>query len=292
LNFARLARTRAVAPVVNRVSAFTLALFTAGVTAAASPPDSAVIPIRLSGNFALIDVRIGGSDIPLLLDTGDSRGILLSQQVIDRIKAKPVGQSSKVIDLKGNIVESPHFEIPRLQIGSIEFENVIADLDVHDPSYQPDQHGQQGFLGTALLKPYQVVIDYSRLTLTLIAPGSSRARAGDCRGAAVPFVEQWRGEPVTEVETELGRVVLWWDTGSPLSFLTTRFVQQARPKITEGPLLSDRLGLGGSEYGPWHFEVVDFALPPGFDGFIGYDFFAQHVVCMDFPGKRVLARKS
>ena len=201
---------------------------------AASPANSTVIPIRLSGNFALVEVRIGGRDMPLLLDTGDSRGILLAQPVIDRIKAKSVGQSSKVIDLKGNIVESPQFEIPRLQIGSIEFANVIADLDVHDPSYQPDHHGQQGFLGTALLKPYQVVIDYSRLTVTLIAPGSSRARAGDCRGVAVPFVEQWRGEPVTEAETELGRVVLWWDTGSPLSILTTRFAQQARPKITRG----------------------------------------------------------
>lgn len=275
-----------------RVSAWILALIAVGSAAAASPPDSTVIPIRLSGNFALIDVRIGGRDVPLLFDTGDSRGILLAQPVIDRIKAKPVGHSSKVIDVKGNVVESPHFEIPRLQIGSIEFANVIADLDVHDPSYQPDQHGQQGFLGTALLKPYQVVIDYSRLTLTLIAPGSSRARAGDCRGVAVPFVEQWRGEPVTEVETEFGRVVLWWDTGTPLSILTARFAQQARPKILEGPMLSDRLGLGGTEFGPWPFEVVDFALPPGFDGFIGYDFFAQHVVCMDFPGRRVLVRKS
>jgi hypothetical protein len=279
-----------------RVSAWTLALITAAVAAAvaaaASPPDSTVVPIRLSGSFALVEVRIGGRDVSLLFDTGDSRGILLAQPVIDRIKAKPVGQSSKVIDVKGNIVESPHFEIPRLQIGSIEFANVIADLDVHDPSYQPDQHGQQGFLGTALLKPYQVVIDYSRLTLTLIAPGSSRARAGDCRGVAVPFVEQWRGEPVTEAETEFGRVVLWWDTGTPLSILTARFAQQARPRIAEGSMISERLGLGGSEFGPWPFEVVDFALPPGFEGFIGYDFFAQHVVCMDFPGRRALVRRN
>ncbi|HET9474735.1 MAG TPA: aspartyl protease family protein, partial [Steroidobacteraceae bacterium] len=220
-----------------------------GVGAAASPPASTVIPIRLSGNYALVDVRIGGRDIPLLFDTGDSRGILLAQPVIDRIKAKAVGQSSKVIDVKGNIIHAPRFEIPRLQIGSIEFTNVVADLDVHDPSYQPDQHGQQGFLGTGLLKPYQVVIDYSRLTVTLIPPGNSRARPADCRGVAVPFHEPWGGEPVTEVETGLGRVVLWWDTGTPLSILSTRFAQQARPKLTEGPMLSDRLGLAGTEFG-------------------------------------------
>ncbi len=192
------------------VSAWTFALVTARVVTAASPPDSTVIPIRLSGNFALVDVRIGGKDIPLLFDTGDSRGILLAQPVIDRIKAKPVGQSSKVIDLKGNVVESPHFEIPRLQIGSVEFENVIADLDVHDPSYQPDQHGQQGFLGTALLKPYQVVIDYSRLTLTLIAPGSSRAGAGDLsrRGRSIRGAMAWRAGHRSGDRTRPRRVVV------------------------------------------------------------------------------------
>ena len=100
------------------------------------------------------------------------------------------------------------------------------------------------------------------------------------------------GWKVTEAETGLGRVVLWWDTGTPLSILTTRFARQARPKLTEGPMLSDRLGLAGTEFGPWPFEVVNLSLPPGFDGFIGYDFFAQHVVCMDFPGRKVLVRRN
>jgi hypothetical protein len=40
--------------------------------------------------------------------------------------------------------------------------------------------------------------------------------------------------------------------------------------------------LGGNDFGPWRFEVWDISLP-GFDGFIGHDFFAKHVVCIDFP---------
>ena len=272
-------------------SASLLALCLAATADAASSADSTTIPLRIRENYALVDVRVDGRSVPLLFDTGDARGILLAQPVLDRARAKRTGESSKVIDIKGNVVEAPRYEIPRLQIGSIELTNVIADLDLHDPSYTPDQHGQQGFLGTALLKPYQVVIDYSRSTLTLALPGSARAHA-ECRGTAVTFIESWHGEPVTEVETDLGSVTLWWDTGAPLSILSTRFAQRMRADLKEGPMTSQRLLAGGVAFGPWTFEVVDLSLPPGFEGFIGYDFYARHVVCMDFPGKRLLVRRS
>ena len=32
-------------------------------------------------------------------------------------------------------------------------------------------------------------------------------------------------------------------------------------------------------------EARKFAIPEGIDGFIGYDFFAKHTVCVDFPGR-------
>jgi hypothetical protein len=54
-----------------------------------------------------------------------------------------------------------------------------------------------------------------------------------------------------------------------------------RPGATDG---------GGIDFGPLQFAVEDLSLPPGFDGFIGYNFFAHHVVCMDFPGNRLLIR--
>lgn len=48
-----------------------------------------------------------------------------------------------------------------------------------------------------------------------------------------------------------------------------------------------KLRLGTADFGPWEFQVWDMDLP-GFDGFLGYDFFAKHVVCVDFPGKRIV----
>jgi hypothetical protein len=94
---------------------------------------------------------------------------------------------------------------------------------------------------------------------------------------------------VTEAETEHGPALLWWDTGSPVSAVTEAFAQAAREQTSEDGLRTEQLKFGGTDFGPWQFQVWDMSLP-GFDGFIGYDFFAKHVVCVDFPGQRLLIR--
>ncbi len=52
--------------------------------------------------------------------------------------------------------------------------------------------------------------------------------------------------------------------------------------------MSKRISFGGTEFGPFRFEIADLSLPTGFDGFVGYNFFAKHVVCFDFPQRRLL----
>jgi hypothetical protein len=72
--------------------------------------------------------------------------------------------------------------------------------------------------------------------------------------------------------------------------LSKRFTEAARLRQSGDTVTSKRLTLGGIDFGPLQFAVEDLSLPPGFDGFIGYNFFAHHVVCMDFPGNRLLIR--
>ena len=46
-----------------------------------------------------------------------------------------------------------------------------------------------------------------------------------------------------------------------------------------------------TDLGAMNFHVVDYTQLPGTDGFIGDDFFATHVVCVDFPGKQFVVRR-
>lgn len=246
-----------------------------------------ILPIKLLGNFPVVIVKIDGSNVPLVFDSGNSAPVALTQTVIDRVKAVSTGNTTRGLDAKGNVLEKPKYTIHRVQIGTAVFTNVLAELDVHDPSYEATQVGQQGFLGTSLLKRYKVVIDYPHRRIVLATPGGTENKASKCTGSVVPFSPQWDGEPAAEASTEFGRLVMWWDTGTPTSVLSKRFVQ-ASTQVSEDTLTLKHLFLGGHEFGPWQFEVWDVALPRGFDGLMGYSFFARHVVCIDFPNKRLL----
>ena len=258
-------------------------------SAAADRP--VVVPIRLLGNFPVVIVNIDGNDVPLVFDSGNSGSVALTQAAIDRVKALPTGETSKGMDPKGNTLDYPKFKIPRLQIGTAVFTDVIGELDVHDPSYQATQVGQQGFLGTSLLKGYRVVLDYPHRRMTLVPAGSTKDQSAGCKGTAVPFSPAWHGEPAAEADIDLGRLTVWWDTGTPTSILSKRFAEAALSHQAGDTVTSKRLALGGTDFGPLQFELEDLTLPPGFDGLIGYNFFAHHVVCMDFPGSRLLIQR-
>jgi Aspartyl protease len=249
-----------------------------------------VVPIRLIGNFAVVIANIDGSEVPLVFDSGSSVSVSLTQAVIDRVKALPTGETSRGMDAKGNVIQYPKFKIHRIQIGTAVFTDVIGELDVHDPSYQATQVGQQGFLGTTLLKKYKVVLDYRHRRMTLISPGGTNDQFAGCKGTPVPFSPAWHGEPAAEADIDLGRLTVWWDTGAPTSMLSKRFTEVARIPQSANTVTSKRLALGGTDFGPLQFGVEDLSLPPGFDGLIGYNFFVHHVVCMDFPGNRLLVR--
>jgi hypothetical protein len=251
-----------------------------------------VVPLKLSHQLAIVVATIDGTEVPLLLDSGAQSPLALQQSVLDQIKTTPVSGSFSGQDVKGTF-EAPQYRVSRVQIGQASFSDVIARLDVHSPSNRPVDLGQQGLLGTGLFKSYRVVIDYPHRTMILEAEGM---RSTLCRGTAVPFSplppSNEAHEPLTQTETDLGSVTVWWDTGAQASVLSRRFLEQVHAKLAkDDSITTERLNLGGTDFGPWRFETMDISLPPFFNGFLGYDFFAHHVVCFDFPHKQLLVQR-
>lgn len=251
-----------------------------------------VVPLRLSRHFPIIVATIEGREVPLVFDSGDQSTVALRQSVLAEIKAVRTSESTQLQFAQGPTVKSERFRIPRLQIGQAVFTDIIGRSDVHDPSYQATDAGQEGFLGTGLFKAYEVVLDYRNRTMTLVPRMTGDSASASCRGTIVPFAAtKAPAEPVTQVETDLGKFLAWWDTGTPTSVLSKRFVQAAWPNQSKDRLKTRRFILGGRDFGPWPFDVWDITLPPWFSGFIGYNFFASHIVCMDFPDKRIVIRQ-
>jgi hypothetical protein len=191
-----------------------------------------VVPIKLLGNFAVVTVNIDGDDVPLVFDSGSSGSVALTQTVIDRVKALPIGETSRGMDPKGNVIQYPKFKIHRIQIGTAVFTDVIGELDVHDPSYLATQVGQEGFLGTSLLKGYKVVLDYPHRRMTLVPFGSTKVESAGCKGTAVPFSPAWHGEPAAEADIDLGRLTVWWDTAALISAHCSLQIEPRASSIT------------------------------------------------------------
>ena len=232
-------------------------------------------------------VKVDGIEVQLQFDLGDSTPLVLQKSVLDSIEAVPTGESTRRQGVDG-VFEVPLYKVKRVQIGSAVFTDVIARLDAPRKGYDPPPH-ERGFLGTGLLKSYRLVINYPQRTMTLMS-AAPKVSSPACQGTVVPFLPQFGGEPVTNVDTDLGPAILWWDTGAPVSVLRKTFEQRADSKPSGDSLTTRRLVIGDVDFGPWDFERWDVDLPK-FDGFIGFEFFARHVVCVDFPGNRLIVER-
>jgi hypothetical protein len=237
-------------------------------------------------------VKIDDVDVPLAFDSGDRTAVILSQRVLDRVKHLPMDEVSRSMDVKGNLIQSETFKLPLLLIGGARFTDVVGHSDVHDPSY-PDNEtvDHEGRFGTSLLKSYKVVLDYAHHKMTLISTESAGSKATECRGAIVPFLPDWNGDPVTKATTEFGQLTAVWDTGAPVSILRKAGGQDIGGSVLTDAVTAKHFRLGGADFGPLRLVVANYAEPAGTDMFVGYNFFANHIVCIDFPGHRFLIRR-
>jgi hypothetical protein len=268
--------------------AFLLLTIALGRTAAAG---STTVPMQLLGNFPVISVHIEGIDVPLVFDLGDGgSAAVLAPALIKRVKTLPAAERHRAYDAMGNAIQSGTFTLPRLQIGDVVFTDVLGRPDLHDPAYQSQNVGQQGYLGTALLQSYKVVLDYPHRQLTLISADSGKRDLEKCKGQSVPFLLGWNDTLVTKATTDFGERTAVWDTGAPVSILRRANAPKMSDDATEATV-TRRMILGGTDFGPLKLDVADYKEPAGTDMFIGYTFFIDHIVCVDFPGKRFLIQR-
>ena len=205
----------------------------------------------------MVIVNIDGNDVPLIFESGNSGAVALTQPMIDRLKALPTGETSQGMDSRGNVIEYPRYKISRLQIGTAVFTDVIGELDVHDPSYQATQVGQRGLFWNISCKE---ISGCARLRASENDISAARQYGGSVRGlqgnSSAFFAGVARkacrraGNRPGSTDSTVG----YWE---PTSLLSKRFVQSVRSSPSGDSLKTKRLTLGGTDYGPWQFELDD-----------------------------------
>jgi hypothetical protein len=268
----------------------TLALGAGGAQAGAEALSGPVtIPIEIVSGYPVLVARIADRDLPLMLDLGGYEHITLTKEAMRVSGVVALSERDQHKDAQGNLIEAARFRVKELKLGDATFTDVDGHVAAFAAAYPAAPIGNVGRVGRALLSPYSVLIDYAAGRLTLL-PADARAERRGCRGTPVPFASDRDDTPASRAKTDLGTLTFVWDTGTPRTIIRTSLVASGEdaPERFRTTLFE----LGGTDFGPLDLEPFAFVEPAGADGFIGGDFFATHVVCVDFARRRVLVRRA
>jgi hypothetical protein len=263
-------------------------------TPAAEPlPAPVTIPIEIVAGFPVLIARIGDRELPLVFDLGAPAQITLTAEAMRAAGVVASHREYTWRDAKGNLLRAPRFSVEQLRLGGAVFHDVEGHVAKFADSYPAVPLGQAGYVGSAFVRPYLVLLDYAGGAMTLFPRGSTRAARQGCHGTVVPMAPGRQGPPVTQAKTDLGTLIFVWDTGASTTVVRPGLVAAPGATSVSGtPVRSGSFELGGVDFGPLDLTPFYFAEPAGADGFIGANFFAAHVVCIDFGAGRLFVRAS
>lgn len=292
------------------VASFGLIALLCTAAALASAPQTeaapATIPFTLThGNIVLNVELTPGHSLPLVFDSGLSRGNIIGAETAQTLGLKSTGNASYT-DSGGNNGVTGVTHLKRIKAGPVVLRDqrfAITPLP-KQMSARPGKSPIAGFLGAPFMKDAVVCIDYSHNTLT----HWQRSNFNDAKfaNAAMPLNHALPTITVT-VDGEPATLVV--DSGNNGGVeLFTAFVR-AHNLIEKYPNLKPRKARAGSgkifhtlsgvagkvEVGPDTLKQVPLlfvaqAFNPawGIDGFVGYKFLKRLNPCLDRDGQRLL----
>lgn len=264
------------------MGAFLLTAF--AVTGCANAPPGTPAPIRvpivLRNGLPTATVEVSGKALSLFLDLGGYNAIALTPQELSRVPVTFLEGTVRSIQASGAIYESRRFVAEEVSLGGTSVGALEGSEFIFSEGAAPPD--RNGYIGFGLLSRFLVVIDYPDRSVRLYPSGSSDALTRECgtRAFAVDVVD---GVAQSTVDTEQGKLVFSWDTGSSRSVLLPSAIKRSRRSTESGPSAAYRIGkfvLGEREFGLQDFLLIDYRGLTT-DGVLGTDFFAPRVVCLD-----------
>ncbi len=261
---------------------------------------ASIVPIKLIGADPIVEVRVNGLPINVHFDIGTGGSLALFPSKLNQIEDKVLVDRSR-----GGVAQDgptgggrPIYQVDLIEIGGLALENARIGEDFHDEAFQKEftaRNYAHGFLGRRYFLEHKIVIDYPKSELTIIPPDAPAEQQLECQGVELPLLRENEKDwgLVSNAVTDIGSLVVVWDTGFPANVVFKKWTDSAGLSYSVGnKIVSETLNINGHDFGPKTFEVWDWGSDrPPFDGFIGYDFFSEHVVCVDFPNGAVFVQR-
>lgn len=250
-------------------------------------------------------ITIEGKSFPIIFDTGAKKvGLILSEAALRQLTVKFTGQKICFKMVHGQYCEK-EFIVPKLMLGSFILENVHGAVL---PNYWNDLGLDRnkasialanGMMGFPLLAQFNFLVDPQRSQLVLVKPHHQPKGYDIQNWPAVSFA----GHLTTTLKLDGKSVTILWDTGAIPSIIKQTIAKHF--SITPCPLdfpgakekncslvETHSLTTTKNEALPntW-FKVVPLPSYAPFDGLIGSNFFANHLVYFDMDHHKIFVKR-
>lgn len=256
------------------------------------------VPMKIVNRTPVVVVEIGEEEVPLQLDLGSGTTLTLFPQVFDRIDAQPTGETHMSMGIEGVAMENPVYTIPIATLGDATFQDLEIRRDDHSEQHRRETieyRGTYGRVGRGLFYEGKLIVDYRNEQLTIIPNDATDDHQKACTGVEIPLEADKESLGLTtKVNTDIGELYAVWDTGARGNIMRKKTTDAAGLSLdARDKYQTEAFEMSGHEFGPVRMNVWDIpVLPPDLHTILGYWFFADKIVCVDFPGKRLLIQRA
>ncbi len=243
----------------------------------------APIPFELKGGRPMIQARLNGVPVGLLLDMGGYATVALIPKDAQAVGARRTDatQTSTTYDGRSQAATGLHFD--SLMLGPIDFGAVTG-------SETPG--AKTSYVGAGLLGKHLMVLDYPHQQLRLYASGDKEALRREC-GASTFTVNVVRGVLQSQLVAQGKTLTAAWDTGANFSVIRPSALNLQVPDYVPGTQPSmqvlESVQINQNPFGNLNAALIEFKAPP-VDMVLGANFFQGRVVCLDGPAQVGAAR--
>jgi hypothetical protein len=261
-----------------------------------SGPRATQVPMEIVNRTPVLSFRINDIDVRLQLDTGSGTTLTLYPHILDQLETVSTGETHQSMGMEGVAMENPVYEVARVALGGAEYHDLQVRQDDHTEQHRIDTieyRGTYGRVGRGLFDNGKLIIDYQNESMTIIPPDAPEDDQAACRGVAIPLeLDKESLGLTTKVQTDIGELYAVWDTGAGGNIMLKRTTDAAGLELqARDKFRTEKFVINGHDFGPVRMNIWDIPiLPPDLHTLLGYRFFSDKVVCIDFPRNSLYVR--
>lgn len=219
----------------NRAAYLTIGSNSATIEHRNTKTTAHAIPFEKAGNLLLVKAELDGNEGVFILDTGAPTLVVNQQSTQQEIMAKGI---------TGQLSANDTF-IKNFRWNNAEWKNLSGlSVDMHHFN-DVSKKGVQGLIGYEILKDYELIVDPSAQTITLVSNRKELTYDPNTVLANLSMQQQDH-MPVIELLIDGKKILLGIDTGAEINFLDQGLFEKGQLTDFENIGSSVIKGLGGN----------------------------------------------